>query len=324
MPIEWGGHGVSTLAYSLCLGRIAKADASTAVTFNMHANVQWFIARVATQAQQERYFGRVVGDQAVFASFGTELGTGSLARRVPGGVELSGVKDFCSLAGHADYYWVWTLTDEKGSRAERMVNCLVAADRQEITIEPTWDGLGMRATASERVLFDKCFVPEDDIAPTAGVLESGLVMGFALGYATIYVALAEAALEYLLGYLRRKKTRGGSVRPAYEPILGAEVAKLRIEVEAAQQLLYQAARAMAHPDPELRTLAVSQAKYLASEAALNVTTRALELYGGRSASRTVPLERYFRDARTTTLMPPTTDILLRNVGVTELRKPGPS
>ncbi|MBI3967802.1 MAG: acyl-CoA/acyl-ACP dehydrogenase [Chloroflexi bacterium] len=326
VPAEYGGQGISPLAYSLWLRRIAKGCAATALTFNMHANVMRFLALLARPEQQRRYFGWVVERQAVFASFGSEPGVStsrsrhydSLATCVPGGAELTGTKHFCSLVGYADYYWVWTVTDDRGTITDRLINCVITSDRPELTILPVWDGLGMRATASDSLRIERCFVSQEDIVPSGGVITSGIIMGFSLGYATVYTALAEASLEYVTRHLRGTVVRGEASPLAQDPVLRRQVAELRVQVEAAKQLTYEAGRAMAKPDPGLRALIVSEAKYFAGEVALEVTSRALGLFGGRGALRSLPLERYFRDARTTTLMPPNNERMLQNIAAAEL------
>src|SRR5213593_538657 len=103
VPKEYGGKGLSSLAYYLAMREMAKGDSSTALTFNMHATIMTIIAHLGTPAQKARYFGEVVTRGAIFASIGSEPTSSPNANKffietsltkAPGGYRLNGTKYF--------------------------------------------------------------------------------------------------------------------------------------------------------------------------------------------------------------------------------------
>ncbi len=106
VPKAYGGKGLSSLAYSLAIGEMAKGDSSTALTFNMHATIMTIIDGVGSPVQKERYFTEVVKRGAIFASIGSEpnaspnSNTFFIETRLtaaPGGYRINGTKHFCSF-----------------------------------------------------------------------------------------------------------------------------------------------------------------------------------------------------------------------------------
>ena len=120
VPKEYGGKGLSSLAYCLAMREMAKGDSSTALTFNMHATIMTIIAHIATPEQKERYFGEVVRRGAIFASIGSEPNASpnsskfyieTTLTKTPGGYRLNGNKYFCSFGNAADYYFIYAMLD---------------------------------------------------------------------------------------------------------------------------------------------------------------------------------------------------------------------
>ena len=101
--------------------------------------------------------------------------------------------------------------------------------------------------------------------------------------------------------------------PAQDPTIQRHLGEMSIQLEAARLMLYGASTQWAQADVPTRGLLAAKAKYLCTEAALLTTTKAVQVVGGRSVHRALPLERLFRDVRTATLMPTNVDTMLVNI-----------
>ena len=325
VPEEYGGLGASWREYVRILKEMGKYCGSTALTFNMHSSVVRILSAMASSEQKDRYFAEVVERGRYFATLGSEPATSfrgtftfqTFATPVAGGYRIDGHKHFCSLAGHASYYFVWALLEGAADVEQGLINLMVAADNPGARIEPTWDTMAMRATRSDSIYFERCFVPAADVIGRPGdVLRKRLTDTFVLGYAATYLGIAAAALEYAGDYARRQTFLPDPRPIAHHAVVQRRIGEMHALVTAADLALERAAELRDDPtaNPRERSLWTNQAKYLAGEAAYQVTDKALLLVGGRGISRRQPLERYVRDARASHVMPPHGDACLELVG----------
>jgi alkylation response protein AidB-like acyl-CoA dehydrogenase len=327
VPRAHGGLDLDMSTYAAVIRAIAQGCASTAMTLHMHSTVMRFIAALGTAAQQRRYFDEVVRHGKLFGSWGSEPAV-SLSRtflmetaiRIDGdGVVVDGVKHFCTMARGASYYMVWGALDATTDMAKALLLALVPAEAPGIATDGKWNTLGMRATFSPSVTLTAVRLPGDAVLGDPGAaLNVGVVEAFALGYAAIYLGIAEAALDFAVDYARTRVIRPENVAVAHDPAVQRHVGELRVHLDAALLVLTHAAAAWEDADPAGRGLLANKAKYLAAEVALQVTSKVIQVVGGRGASKDYPAERAFRDVRTSTLMPPTTDRMLEAIGKSAL------
>lgn len=327
VPKEYGGRGADPLTYALALKAIAAGDASTALAFNMHCTVMRFIDAMGRPEQKARYFGMVVREGTLCATMGSEPGIGmrgaiaydTRARRVEGGWVVRGRKHFASLAGHAGLYFVWAAVEGVEDLRQGLLNGLIPAGAAGMTIVPTWDAHGMRATASHSVELEDVFLPDEAVLGEPGeIVRRGLPDRFSLGYAATYLGVAEAAYEFIVEYARTRQARPEPYPISNYPSVQWHVGEMSVALEAARCLLYRAAEAVARGDDRARTLALNQAKYCCTEAAAKVMDQALRVAGGSGILRRLPLERMMRDARSGVVMPPANDRCLETIGKLEL------
>ncbi len=327
VPKEYGGKGLSSLAYCLAMREMAKGDSSTALTFNMHATIMTIIAHIATPEQKERYFGEVVRRGAIFASIGSEPNASpnsskfyieTTLSKTPGGYRLNGNKFFCSFGNAADYYFIYAMLENTKRIREGLVSAVVPKGTPGVTVIETWNSMAMRATASHSMTYQDGFVREDDIVGPPGVVfTSGLGIEYAVGYATIYLGIAEAAYEFARDYARTRVIKPDTQPIGHSPVIQRYIAEMSVALEAARLMSAQAALT-SRPGTSERVFAISQAKYLSAETAIKVTDLALRVCGGRGLLKDYPLERYYRDVRAGLVMGPSTDFLLLNIGRAEL------
>ena len=327
VPVAHGGLDLDMPTYVEVIRALAQGCASTAMTLHMHSTVMRFIEALGTPAQQRRYFGEVVGPGRLFGSWGSEPAV-SLSRtflmetaiRADGnGFVVDGVKHFCTMALGASFYMVWCALDGEADMGKALCLALVPADAAGLATDGKWDTLGMRGTYSPSVTLGGVRIAGDALLGRPGAAtQVGVVEGFGLGYAAVYVGLAEAALDFTLGYAKTRVVKPDNVAVAQDPTVQRHLGGLLVHLDAARLVLRDAAAGWAAADVAERATLANRAKYLGTEVSLEVTSRAIQVVGGRGALRDYPVERAFRDARTATLMPPTMDRMAELIGKSAL------
>ena len=322
VPREHGGIGADSLTYAVILSRIAKGCASTGLTFNMHCAIVDFLLQIAGPEQQQRYFGEVVRNGAVFASITSEPGSSfrdklairTSIRREDGRYRLNGTKHFCSLSTGATYYFTWSLLDGAEDITDGLLNVLIRADQPGVEIVHDWDTLGMRGTVSNSIRFhDVEILPEDVVGEPGAILGKDMSI-WSLGYTGVYFGIAEAAYEFCVEYVKRSKFRGMSETLAFDPRIQRQVGEMATLLESARRAVERLGMLRGNASKTELAFILNQAKYLATEAAKEIAERAVRLTGGRGLLRSLPLERHFRDALAGVVMPPANDRCLETVG----------
>ena len=323
VPRAHGGLDLDMPTYAEVLRTIARGCASTAMTVHMHSTVMRFIARLGTEPQKRRYFAEVVDRGILFGSWGSEPAL-SLSRTMlmettirhhERGVVIDGQKHFCAMTNGAGYYLVWGALDGMTDMAKALLVVLVPADTPGIVTDGRWDTLGMRATYSPSVTFTSCIVARDSVLGDVGdPIKAGIVESFALGYAAIYLGIADCALAFAVDYAKKRVFKPDPLPIAYEPTMQRQIGELSVQLDAAALVLADCAAQWADADVTGRGLLAAKAKYVTTEMGLNVTSKVIQLVGGRGAYRDYPVERAFRDLRTCTLMVPSVDRMLETIG----------
>jgi alkylation response protein AidB-like acyl-CoA dehydrogenase len=327
VPAAYGGLGLDMSTYVAVIRTIARGCANTAMTVHMHSTVMRFIDGLGTPAQKRRYFGEVVEHGRLFGSWGSEPAVSlsrtflmeTVIRHDGDGYVVDGVKHFCTMALGASYYMVWCALDGGSDMGKSLLQALVPADAPGIATDGRWDTLGMRATFSPSVTLAGVRVPADAVLGAPGMaVQMGVVESFALGYAATYAGIAEAALAFAVEYAKRRVVRPENVAVAMDPIVQRHVGELAAHLHAALLALEESAAGWDRADMVERGLLANRAKYLTTEAALAVTSKVIQVIGGRGAYKELPVERALRDVRTATLMPPTVDRMLEAIGKSAL------
>ncbi len=321
VPRAYGGLEANPLTYVLCLLEIARGCSATALTFNMHSTVLGFINAMGTEEQKRRYFREVVEEGRLIASITSEPESSfrdkfvmqTVFRPVEGGYQVSGTKIFCSLGDSADYYFLSGVLEGSTSARAGLVSALIPRTAGGITVEGRWNALGMRGTVSHTIRYESLIRPEQMIGAPGQMLTIDL-SGYALGYAAVYLGIAMAAFDFSVEYAKTKSYRPGAEPICHHPLTQRTLAELGTSIRAARLLLLDAARTRMQGDHQATTLAVNQSKYFSAEVAVSVTERTLRLAGGRGILKSLPLERWHRDALAGPVMPPSNDRCLETIG----------
>ncbi len=330
VPQRLHGVGAGFADHAEVAMQLAAGNGSTALVFNMHTSVTGALALVSEAtagalgvpdsffAMRDRVLAAAAGG-ALYAVAMSERGAGSrlsqLATtytRTDNGFRISGSKTFCSGAGYADGYLV---AARAADYPDRVSQFLVPATSAGITVEETWDSLGMRATASHDLHLD---VEVATDALLGGIEGLGVLLAQAMpqwlvaSYSAVYVGVAQAAIDAAVTYIR---LRGLEKLPAVR----ARVGRADAAVAAAREVVRVAARLVdeAPGDPDTNRW-VWRAKLLAGQTAFEVAGSLLEACGTGATRRGNDLERLYRDSRCGSLQPATSDVCADWLGMAAL------
>ncbi len=325
IPVRHGGLGLDMLTYIRIVERLAAGCTNTGMTVHMHSTVTRFIDALASERQKAFYFREVVEDGKLFGSWGSEPETrGGTAMRlttiVPqdGGYVINGAKHFCTMSGGAHRYMIHCSAGLDDPLDSQLL-ALLPHDAPGIEQMGDWDTLGMRATVSPAMKLNNCFVGPDALLGQPGdAPRTGVTQGFGLGFAAVYIGAAQAALDFIREFAKTQ-TFAPDPNPIAESLpVQRAVAEMSMALDGARRVLHASASRWNGANPAERALLSARAKYLATVAALDVTSKSIQVAGGRSAHKRMPLERLYRDVRTSTLMPPNLERCLELVGRAEL------
>jgi len=332
VPTELGGGGIGLLGWSLAAEELAQGCASTALSFNMHLSVVGPIMEspLVPRAVKERVARMVVGEGKLIGGNFSEPTTSGLvgtpvpltrARRVDGGYRITGRKAFASMIAAADCVMVMAYPDESTSPTAALI-LLVPPDAPGRRVDKVWDTLGMRATRSDSMVLDECWVPEecllvraDDIVP----FRRDGANWFWASYTAVYLGIAAAAYRALIETVQARTPPGFSQPLAYHPDVRRQVGEMSVDLEAARLLTHHAAWLSDTEGPTPAVLsALYRAKYFVGEAVTRITRTAMTLGGAHALFKTSPLERYFRDGAVAPVQFPPRDFCLSTLGMLEL------
>jgi len=314
IPEEYGGSAMDEICKVLAISEIACCCGSTAELLAVHLLVNDIILKNGDEHQKQSYLTAAAsGKLGAFAL--TEAGAGSDASAVmtkavvdEDEYVINGTKCFISNMGpeEGDFVVVIASTDPpKGIKG--LSALLVDRDTPGFSLGKTEDKMGIRAAAVSELVFKDCRVPKANLLGKEGdgfkIAMAGLDGG-RIGIAAQAVGLARGALEAAVVYGRQRIQFGKPI--ALNQGLQWYIADMATRTESAWMLTLAAADARQRKEPTTKLAAM--AKYAASEAAVFVCDRALQIHGGYGYMKDYPIERMYRDARITTLYEGTSEV----------------
>lgn len=312
---EYGGTEAGTVAFALAIQELAKACASTAVTASVTNMAAEVIQAVGSEEQRRAYLPPICDGTFPAAAFClTEAGAGSdpsglktRARMDGNHWVLDGAKLYITSAEYAGLFVVWAVTNPDAPKGKGISCFLVEAGTPGLVVGKAETKMGQTGSATNEVLFDGCRVPASALM---GRLDDGFrtavgeLAGGRIGVASLALGIARAALSAAESHVKARRQFGQAIAD----MQGVQwmIADHETELEAARLLILQAAWLKETGRPFARE--ASMAKLFATEAAQRATYAALQLHGGAGYIRDLPLERYARDARITTIYEGTSEI----------------
>src|SRR5437763_820321 len=308
-PEEYGGLGLDTVTYLLALEEIAAADASVAVSLSIHNAIpSTMLVRHGSAGQKNRWLkGMARGELlAGFALSEPESGSDAASLRARAvrdgdGWVLSGTKAWATNGGTADLMMVM-------ARSERGICAfIVPTDAPGYRPGKPEDKMGLRAITIIRSAVEEVRLPADHLLGQEGegfgYAMEGLDAG-RLGIAVQAVGIARRALEHAVAYCAERRQFGRPLRQFQA--VQVKLADMATRGEAAGALAHAVATRRDRGAGD--TMQASMAKLFASEAAMWVTTQAVQLFGGYGYMRDFPVEKLFRDAKVTEIYEGTSEI----------------
>jgi|TARA_B110000503_G_C7170777_1_gene424157 alkylation response protein AidB-like acyl-CoA dehydrogenase len=312
---EYGGCEAGTVAFSLAITEIARACASTAVTMSVTNMVGEVIQSIASEEQKDTYLPKLCSGEYSAGGFClSEAGAGSdpagmKTRAVKDGDEwvLNGTKMWISSAEYAGLFVVWAVTDSKARKGKGISCFLVEADTPGISIAKAEDKMGQHASSTNQVIFEACRVPGSALL---GELNDGFriavseLAGGRIGVGSLALGIGLAAMDYARKYTTVREQFGVTIASMQGPQW--MMADAYTQLEASRLLLMSAASNKEQGLPFSRQ--ASMAKLHTTETANQVCYTAIQLMGGVGYTKEVPLERFARDARVTSIYEGTSEV----------------
>ncbi|MCI0690258.1 MAG: acyl-CoA dehydrogenase family protein [Sporichthyaceae bacterium] len=314
IPEQYGGVGADALATVIVIEEVARACAATSLVPAVNKLGTMPLLLVGAEDLKKRYLSPVATGEAMFSYALSEPEAGSDAaamrtRAVRDGDDwvLNGVKRWITNAGESKYYTTMAVTDpDQGSRG--ISAFVVEIDDAGVSFGAPEKKLGIKGSPTREVYFDNVRLPGDRMIGEPG---TGLRTALAtLDHTRITIAaqalgIAQGALDYALGYVQERKQFGKAI--AEFQGLQFMLADMAMKLEAARQLTYVAAAKSERGDADL-TFFGAAAKCFASDAAMEITTDAVQLLGGYGYVKDYPVERMMRDAKITQIYEGTNQI----------------
>ncbi|MGW4739697.1 acyl-CoA dehydrogenase family protein [Nocardia xishanensis] len=310
-PEEFGGGAQPYEVYLQVLEELAARWAAVAVAVSVHSLSCHPIFVFGTPEQQRRWLPEMLSGNLIGAYSLSEAHAGSdaaalrcKATAVEGGYRIDGSKSWITNGGRADYYTLFARTGD-GSRG---VSCfLVPAGTEGLGFGKPEEKMGLRAVPTTTAAYDGAFLPAERLIGAEG---QGLSIAFSaldsgrLGIAAVATGLAQRALDDAVAYAKEREAFGRRIIDHQG--LGFVLADMAAAVDSARATYLDAARRRDAGLPYSRQASV--AKLVATDAAMKVTTDAVQVFGGYGYTQDFPVERYMREAKITQIFEGTNQI----------------
>jgi len=314
VPTEYGGAGLDYLSYGLVVEEIGRGDSAIRTVISVQTSLVCSgILKWGSEEQKQKYLPKLCSGEWLGCFALTEPDTGSdaanqktRARKTDGGWVLNGAKMWISMANHAKVALVFAQTDpELGHKG---VTCfLVDTDQPGYKPQTIQHKMGLHASDTGSIALEDVEVSDQDVLGEVGqgfkVAMSNLDSG-RYSVAAGCVGICRGCVEESVRYAKEREQFGRPI--ASFQLVQAMIADMVVKTDASRMLVWRAGWLKDQGQPN--TLETSVAKLHATEASLECANMAIQVHGGAGYVDDHPVERYFRDARVTTLYEGTSQI----------------
>jgi alkylation response protein AidB-like acyl-CoA dehydrogenase len=312
IPEDEGGAGMDTLAYAIAVEEIGRVWGSLGLIVAAHTSLGCGPLHLAgTKEQKNRYLVPMARGKVIGAYGLTEPGAGSDAggtrttARLEGDQDgaggewvIDGSKRFITNAGQAGTYIITAKTGSRDDGAAEISAFILPADTPGFRVVRIEDKLGLHASATGELAFDRCRIPADNLLGERGdgfrtflkILDGGRISIGALA-----VGIAQAAYDAAVPYAQTRQQFGKPIG-SFQGV-AFMIADMATEIEAARSMVWKSA--WLKDQGRDYSLVAAEAKLFASEVSSRVTNAAIQVHGGYGYVTEYPVERFLRDAKLT-------------------------
>ncbi|HSP60211.1 MAG TPA: acyl-CoA dehydrogenase family protein [Ornithinimicrobium sp.] len=315
VPEQYDGVGADALATCIVIEEVARGCASSSLIPAVNKLGTMPLLLAASEEIKQTYLPPVARGEAMFSYGLSEAGAGSdtagmTCRAIRDGDHyvLNGQKSWITNAGESEYYTVMAVTDPDGPRGRNVSAFVVERSDEGFTFGAPEKKMGIKGSPTRELHFDDCRIPADRMVGEPG---EGLKIALrTLDHTRVTIGaqaigIAQGALDATLAYVKERRQFGQAVAD----FQGVQfmLADMGMKLEAARQMVYVAAAKSERGDDDL-TFFGAAAKCFASDVAMEVTTDAVQLFGGYGYTKDFPVERMMRDAKITQIYEGTNQI----------------
>ncbi len=306
VPVEHGGNGADALSACLVIEEVARGCTSSSLIPAVNKLGSLPIMLNGTEAQKAQWLAPLAKGDALFCYALSEREAGSDVASMRTRAEwtgdewlLNGVKCWITNAGEGDSYTVFAVTDPDAKRGQHISAFLVSKTDEGVSFSTPEHKMGIKGSPTREVHFDNVRLPADRLLGERG---QGMRIAMqTLDHTRVTIAaqalgVAQAAIDLAASYVKERQQFGKPI--AANQGVQFMLADMAIKLEAARALTYLAAEKSEAHAPDL-TYFSAAAKTAASDAAMAITTDAVQLLGGYGYTRDFPAERLMRDAKIT-------------------------
>jgi len=311
VPESYGGFDADQVTYSVVNEKLAYGDLSVATALSVHCLATSCIATFGTEAHKDRWLPEMVEGRPVGAFALSEPDAGSnpaemttVARKEGDEYVIDGKKQWITNGQRAGVVILFAKTDREDP--DSVTQFLVPKDTEGLEVGKKEDKLGLRASDTTSLIFDGARIPAENRLTEVGEglkAAFSILTGGRIAIASQAVGVAAAALDAAVEYADEREQFGQPI--ADHQAIAHKLADMATDVRAARLLTRDAAE---KNEGDVDPMAASMAKYFASETAVDVANEAVQVHGGYGYTKDFDVERYYRDAKITTIYEGTSEI----------------
>ena len=324
IPKEYGGQGCDVLTYIMAVEELSKVCGTTGVILSAHTSLCCDpILTYGTEEQKQKYLVPLAKGEKLGAFALTEPGAGTDAqgaqtKAVEDGDSwvLNGSKCFITNGKVADVYIVFAVTDivedAKGRKSKKFSAFIVEKGTPGFEFGTKEKKMGIRASSTYELIFQDCRIPKENLLGQRGkgfAMAMHTLDGGRIGIAAQALGIGEGSIDATIDFVKERKQFGRPIGAFQNTQF--QLADMKTRMDAAQLLVYKAACTKDQYTVDHKTsysVEAAEAKLFAAEAAMAVTTKAVQLHGGYGYTREYDVERMMRDAKITEIYEGTSEV----------------
>ena len=332
LPKEYGGAGADYLSYVMAVEELAKVCGTTSVILSAHTSLCCNpIFDYGTEEQKQKYLPKLCSGEWIGAFGLTEPGAGTDAQgqqttavqNEKGEWVLNGSKIFITNAGYANVFIVIAITgivEKRGRKTKELSAFIVERTDPGFSVGKHEKKMGIRGSSTCELIFEDCVIPADRMLGKQGKgfnEAMATLDGGRIGIAAQALGIAQGAYEAAVEYSKERVQFGKPI--CQQQNVAFKIADMATKLRCARFLVYSAAELkQAHVPYGMES---AMAKQYASDIALEVTNDALQIFGGCGYIKGMEVERFYRDAKITTIYEGTNEVQRMVIGAAIMGKP---